>query len=1158
MRRALAVLLALLAPAALGLLVPAGAPPSEAFAPGSESFVLDSALLQVNAEAHSEGEAISNQSIHVKAHHRREGREGRRERTSNEAEMLLQQDAALEESEATDRKRRHARHTPEYSPQGGGRREGPENAAAAYSFGGLNVGVTGSASADTVGEDVSSPSAHSNSASTSAVRGLARQLAGLRASLEVLEAQAFCAAASEGVRAEMAYIARDVDDLRRRLADVLTAAPACPEGVGAASSLFTVPEQGRQPSGGAGGGDSEVQIEERQLPRPGSELRSTLDSLSRTFDLPWYGLLAHAPPPPVDRPSQGESSLIQLQAIGVSDAEAEQRNSPAKHNPWDEVLNKQGYGILRPSSQMESHNWALVLVFVILAALVILATGVVAHPLPSKAEKVETVGCRPATNRWRSQFTQVALPFWMATTPSSTGAAFSVLFCSLLVTTACLNFWLAYAGVSVLHWFDPETASSVDRAGIFSNDSIKTAAAIGVALAPTCFLPFQRQLATRRRQWLLLACKMFLLFESQCIKILGTYLASVQMANIVALNADAFWHITRTLQMSLLLIGCLDAFAGSYVESILLLEWRRDLSHYVLKKYMGSQAYYRMNSNSGKDNGADNPDQRIQEDTLIFVTELTNFAFSIISAVVTLLSSSVLIWTVVPQVTVMLLIYTVVGSLVSLWFIWNFAGITYNIQKCEADYRYSLIHVRENAEGIALMGGEKTGEGEIHTRFRDLIEARKQKISWEMMFSCFSFAFTAGGTIVPCVLLAELFFQMKLDVGIVAQVGLNLGRVVSTFSFINNSAMTMSTLAAVTNRIAGLLRKIDNLGEKSQVTRVLTADHEVRLSNLMLRTPDQRLLVQNLDLKLGGDEGPARLAIVGPSGAGKSSLLRTLSGLWGGESSGKVGMPDRGGIMFMPQHPYLAIGSLRIQLCYPDASSSLPDTEMCELLSQVGLGGLQDRLDGDGLDSVCDWSRVLTLGEKQRLAVARCLLHKPKMVVLDDATSALTAAEEGALYARLVDFNMSFISVLSLRESALKYHEKVLQLGDSPADWKLTSSKSYLSQLSECTAAPRAAAEHRFQGAPAAPAAAPAASEPRAPRRALTLVVRDTQGRDTNFKVYSNSPLQRLMEFYCAERSMDSSQVMFNATGKTLEKTATPEELGLEEMSIIRAIPLAA
>ncbi|CAK0805885.1 unnamed protein product [Prorocentrum cordatum] len=101
MRRALAVLLALLAPAALGLLVPAGAPPSEAFAPGSESFVLDSALLQVNAEAHSEGEAISNQSIHVKAHHRREGREGRRERTSNEAEMLLQQDAALEESEAS-------------------------------------------------------------------------------------------------------------------------------------------------------------------------------------------------------------------------------------------------------------------------------------------------------------------------------------------------------------------------------------------------------------------------------------------------------------------------------------------------------------------------------------------------------------------------------------------------------------------------------------------------------------------------------------------------------------------------------------------------------------------------------------------------------------------------------------------------------------------------------------------------------------------------------------------------------------------------------------------------------------------------------------------------------------------------------------------------
>ncbi|CAK0805883.1 unnamed protein product [Prorocentrum cordatum] len=573
----------------------------------------------------------------------------------------------------------------------------------------------------------------------------------------------------------MAYIARDVDDLRRRLADVLTAAPACPEGVGAASSLFTVPEQEADAARAAGTrrcrsrrGSCLAQAPScapRWTPSRGP---STCHGTAcwrtrprRQWTGPARGRAASSSCRPSASATQRRSKGTAPPSITLGTRSSTSRGmaSCVRARRWSRTIGPWCW------SSLSSPRWLS------------LRQGWLPTRCPPRPRRSRRSAAGPRRTAGGRSSRRRPRPDLRATTPSSTGAAFSVLFCSLLVTTACLNFWLAYAGVSVLHWFDPETASSVDRAGIFSNDSIKTAAAIGVALAPTCFLPFQRQLATRRRQWLLLACKMFLLFESQCIKILGTYLASVQMANIVALNADAFWHITRTLQMSLLLIGCLDAFAGSYVESILLLEWRRDLSHYVLKKYMGSQAYYRMNSNSGKDWGHEISATRTKLPFKWPAGKMTLCMYGgVRPQVVTLLSSSVLIWTVVPQVTVMLLIYTVVGSLVSLWFIWNFAGITYNIQKCEADYRYSLIHVRENAEGIALMGGEKTGEGEIHTRFRDLIEARKQKISWEMMFSCFSFAFTAGGTIVPCVLLAELFFQMKLDVGIVAQAGLRRTR----------------------------------------------------------------------------------------------------------------------------------------------------------------------------------------------------------------------------------------------------------------------------------------------------------------------------------------------------------------------------------------------
>jgi len=896
-----------------------------------------------------------------------------------------------------------------------------------------------------------------------------------------------------------------------------------------------VPEAARPPAGQEPGGAEghAVQIEERSLPHPGAELRSTLDSLSRTFDLPWYGLLERSSALVVDRPTledkQSEAtSLMQLPASGAPQAVS------GRHNPWDEVLNKQGYGMLRPTTQLQPSVWSVSLVFLVLALLVLLAAGAVVIPMPSnsKAEHLQVNGYRKLSGRWRSQFVQVALPFWMTTTPASTGAGGAALFCSLLVSTASLNFWLGYAALSLIRWCDPDTAAAIDETKFFGNQSLQTIAAIGVALAPTCFLPFQRQLATRKRQWLLLALKMLLLFEGQGVKLVGTYLARIQMNNIIALNADSFWHITWTLQLALLVIGCLDAFVGSYVESMLLLEWRKDLSQYMLKRYMGAQAYYKMNSNSGKDNTVDNPDQRIQEDTLTFVTELNNFTFSVISAVVTLVSSSVLIWTVVPQVTMMLVFYTFAGSLVSLWFIRSIAEINYRISSKEANYRHSLVHVRDNAESIALLAGDRQVEADVNAFFADLMQARKEKISWEMAFSSFSFAFTAGGTIVPCVMLAQLFFQMRLDVGVVAQVGLNLARVVACFSFINNSSHTMANLASAANRMTGLLRKVDAFASQDKVSRFTTADHEVRISALAVRTPDDRTLVENLDLKLGGEDGPARLVVIGKSGVGKSSLLRTLAGLWN-QGHGKVGMPDRSTIAFLPQRPYMGLGSLRSQVCYPECEARASDDELLDLLGKVGLGDLAGRFK-DGLNAVCDWGRVLSLGEQQRLAAARCLFTRPKMIVMDEATSALTVVDEGMIYSHFVALKMSFISV-TIRDSAVKYHEKVLKLGEAPTDWQVGTSAAHLAAY-ETSAAP---------------------SEWKGPRRTVTLVVRDQHGHDANFKVYADSSLRRLMQLYCAEKDADTSQIAFHALGKVLQQEATPEELGLEDMTIIRAMPCA-
>uniref|UniRef100_A0A7S1SCD1 ABC transporter domain-containing protein n=1 Tax=Alexandrium catenella TaxID=2925 RepID=A0A7S1SCD1_ALECA len=722
----------------------------------------------------------------------------------------------------------------------------------------------------------------------------------------------------------------------------------------------------------------------------------------------------------------------------------------ASSSKWDAIMKngfKQMSKMMQPQEQQHKAPVYLLFVFIVLAILIIVAILLVSRPLITMGQDpVESTGKEPT----RSAFVQVALVYWLPVTPKSKGIVFFSLFASLLVTSLGVNFFVGCAFLRLLKHSDPKIAMQVEKAKIFNSEYLQILAGFACVVAPITFFIFRRDLAGRWRQWRYLIFKIYLLFEGQILSIVGGYMARMQMNNVAAMDADAFWHCCRGIQMVMIVIGIFDAFVSGYVDNVLSLDWRRFLAEYMLASYMGGHSFYKMNSNSGKDDGADNPDQRMQSDVETFATSLDTFVFSILKTIMTLISSTIIVWSIIPRLTMILLGYCCVGSLISLYFCWRFVQINYKIQKLEADYRYSMVHIRDNAEGIAMYGGENEGQGEVNDRFHELLRWKYNLIMWNISFNAFQFFYTSLGDIFPLILLSQRLFQGKIDFGAMGQVGGNFTSVMSSLSFINKSVTLMSSLGTSTNRLTGMLNKIDALQGGEEITFITSNENRVELKDVCVKTPDDRPLVQHLSFAFTG-KGAARLLVVGRSGVGKSSLMRTLAGLWS-QGSGEVTMPPKGDCMFLPQKPYMPLGCLRKQLCYPAVGHAANDADLRSMLEELGLGDLPDRFE-DGFDSVRDWARVLSLGEQQRVAAIRAMIHQPAMVVLDESTSALSLIDENLVYKRFGDLNISYISV-GHRMTIIKFHDQVLELLVDNGAYKIHTRAEYQQILEKQPSSP--------------------------------------------------------------------------------------------------------
>ena len=474
-----------------------------------------------------------------------------------------------------------------------------------------------------------------------------------------------------------------------------------------------------------------------------------------------------------------------------------------------------------------------------------------------------------------------------------------------------------------------------------------------------------------------------------------------------------------------------------YLRQMLQIKWRTWMTNNYLSAWMGGQIYYRLQD------ATDNPDQRISEDIGQFVNLSLALIIDFLKQLTTLAAFGVVLWNLSGSFTFNVgnteiviagymfwfsLIYSGIGTVLAHKVGRKLIALNFDQQKYEADFRFSMMRVRENSESIAFYRGEPAEMEGFNLKFSNVI-----KNYWQLMKKTKHLNFYANGyaqlaVLVPYIMAYPRYFAKEIQLGGLMQISSAFGRVQDALSFFVNSYDTLATLAAVINRLAGFTEHMEEAKKIQSKVTTATAP-ELKISALNVSLPTGRELLSKLSLQLQNSKS---LLVTGLSGCGKSTLLRTLAGIWA-HASGEISLPSNSRVMFLPQKPYLPLGTLRRALIYPAAEKdSPPDDKLKKILQTVELPALADKL-----DVADDWSRILSLGEQQRLAFARVLLSAPDYIFLDEATSALDEPREIEMY-KLLREELPKVTVVSVghRSTLFKLHDVELNL-DGAGNYKL-------------------------------------------------------------------------------------------------------------------------
>ena len=497
-------------------------------------------------------------------------------------------------------------------------------------------------------------------------------------------------------------------------------------------------------------------------------------------------------------------------------------------------------------------------------------------------------------------------------------------------------------------------------------------------------------------------------------------------------NWDGF---VREIGIFSILAACFIALSvyQLYLNQWLQIRWRLWLTNHYLGEWLDGPNHYRMQLQG---DAADNPDQRITDDVKLFVDQTLNISVGLLSAVVTLASFVVILWGLSAEAPLTIfgnefaipgylvwgaLIYAVFGTALTHWIGSPLVLLDFQQQRYEADFRFNLVRVRENSEQIALLRGESAERGRLSQRFGRVVQNWYEIMSRTKRLTAFTSSYSQAAVIFPYVLVAPAYFADKIQLGGMMQTASAFSSVQSALSFFVSIYRTLAEWQAVIARLDGFEAAIASAAALPVAAGSIdvvasTGGDNIELRQLLVRLPNGTPLVSADGFSIHGHE---RTLVTGPSGAGKSTLFRAIAGVWP-FGTGAIAIPSGATLMMLPQRPYFPVGSLQAAIVYPAEANAYTPELVGNALIAVGLPQLVSRLEDDA-----HWNRMLSLGEQQRLGLARALLHAPQYLFLDEATASLDEASEAALY-RLLTEKLPATTVVSIghRSTLEAFHQR--------------------------------------------------------------------------------------------------------------------------------------
>lgn len=501
-------------------------------------------------------------------------------------------------------------------------------------------------------------------------------------------------------------------------------------------------------------------------------------------------------------------------------------------------------------------------------------------------------------------------------------------------------------------------------------------------------------------------------------------------------NQPVFWQ-----QMGLFCViatcAVTTALISYYLEQRFSIDWIEWLNDQMVDKWIDNRAYYKTQYVSAN---FDNPDQRIQQDVQSYVKTTLSLATGVIDAVTSMISYTILLWGLagpmlvlgheIPRMMVFLVFaYVLLTTVIAFRLGRPLIMLNFANERLNANYRYSLIRIKEYAESIAFYAGEKVEKNQLYKQFRAVIGNMWDIVFRTLKFSGFNLVVSQISVVFPLLIQVGRYFEKQIKLGDLMQTLQVFGKLHANLSFFRNTYDSFAGYKATLDRLTGFSYAIDMANRQSS-TALHDSPSSIVFKDLCIKNPFGKTLIKDLHLTI--DSGD-RVLIQGPSGAGKTTLLRTIAGLWS-FSEGEIYCPQDSQL-FLSQKPYLPQGNLLTALAYPNAPDSIEVAQACDVLSKVQLGHLIERLEQEQ-----DWTRILSLGEQQRLAFARLLLQKPRVAFLDEASASMDEGLEFAMY-QLLQSELPNTTIISVgHRSTLQqlHHHQLHILGDGHWQWLAT------------------------------------------------------------------------------------------------------------------------